>query len=417
MQEPLITNDAIILGIFLVLLTFIFRTSQSSHPFWQRAYTYIPSLLLCYIFPAAMNSLNIISGEQSSLYKVSTNYLLPAALVLLTSTADLRSIARLGQKALITFISGTVGIILGAPIAFWLVMKFIPGFREQAIAHEYWKGLVTISGSWIGGSSSQLALKEIYGCSEELFAIILVVDAVVSTSWTACLIYGAAYRDKIDAWLQADTRSIEDVKQRILAYKEESDRPANLLDLSTILALGFGGGALAHAFAYVISTNLQPYKTSLAVYGLDPFTSNFLWVVILSTSLGIVLSFTGLRKLEKLGTTDLATLFVYFLIMTIGMRLNLSNLGGNLGLFLVAVIWMLIHVVVMLITARIIKAPYFFVAVGSQANIGGVSTAPAVASIFHPALAPVGVLLAVLSHVLGTYGGLITAWLMRLVAQ
>ncbi|WP_420151653.1 DUF819 domain-containing protein [Spirosoma sp.] len=417
MQQPLITNDAIILGIFLVLLTFIFKTSQSEHPFWQRAYTYVPSLLLCYIFPAGMNSLNIISGEQSSLYKVSTNYLLPAALVLLTSTADLRSIARLGQKALITFMSGTVGIILGAPIAFWLVMQLIPGFREQAIANEYWKGLVTISGSWIGGSSSQLALKEIYGCSEELFAIILVVDAVVSTSWTACLIYGAAYRDKIDTWLQADTRSIEEVKQRILAYKEEPDRPANLLDLSTILALGFGGAALAHGFAYLISTNLQPYKASLATYGLDPFTSNFLWVVILSTSLGIALSFTSLRKMEKLGTTDLATLFVYFLIMTIGMRLNLSNLGGNMGLFLVAVIWMLIHVVVMLITARIIKAPYFFVAVGSQANIGGVSTAPAVASIFHPALAPVGVLLAVLSHVLGTYGGLITAWLMQITTR
>lgn len=417
MQHPLITNDAIILGILLVVLTFIFRTSQSIHPFWVRAYTYVPALLLCYIFPATLNSLGIISGEQSSLYKVSTNYLLPAALVLLTSTADLRAILRLGQKALITFLSGTAGIIIGAPTAFWIVMKLLPGFREQAIANDYWKGLVTISGSWIGGSSSQLALKEIYGCSEELFAIILVVDAVVSTSWTACLIYGAAYRDRIDTWLRADTSSIDEVRQRILAYKEEPDRPANLLDLSTILALGFGGGALAHALAFVISTTLQPYKTSLATYGLDPFTSNFLWVVILSTSLGIVLSFTRLRKLEKLGTTDLATLFVYFLIMTIGMRLDLSNLGENLGLFLVAVIWMLIHVVIMLITARAIRAPYFFVAVGSQANIGGVSSAPAVASVFNPALAPVGVLLAVLSHVLGTYGGLITAWLMQRISQ
>lgn len=416
MHEPLITNDAILLGIFLIVLTSIFRTSQSVRPFWQRFYTYVPSLLLCYIFPATLNSLGVISGEQSSLYKVSTTYLLPAALVLLTSTADLRAIRRLGNKALLTFLSGTIGIIVGAPIAFWVVMALLPGFREQALAHEYWKGLVTISGSWIGGSSSQLALKEIYGCSEELFAVILVVDAVVSTSWTACLIYGAAYRDQIDRWLQADTSAIEEVKQRILAYKEEPDRPANLLDLSTILALGFGGGALAHALAYVLSTRLQPYKASLATYGLDPFTSNFLWVVILSTSLGIGLSFTKLRKLEKLGTTDLATLFVYFLIMTIGMRLDLSNLGGNLGLFLVAVIWMLIHILVMLVTARLIRAPYFFVAVGSQANIGGVSTAPAVASVFHPALAPVGVLLAVLSHILGTYGGLITAWLMRLVS-
>jgi len=414
MNEPLITNDAVTLGILLVLLTLIFRTSQSAHPSWQKFYTYVPALLLCYIFPAAMNSLNIVSGETSVLYKVSTTYLLPAALVLLTSTADLRAILRLGNKALITFMAGTVGIILGAPIALLIVMWLLPGFREQAIANEYWKGLVTISGSWIGGSSSQLALKEIYGCSEPLFAIILVVDAVVSTTWTACLIYGAAYKDKIDGWLHADTSAIEEVKQRILAYKEEPDRPANLLDLSTILALGFGGGALAHGLAYWISTTLQPYKTSLATYGLDPFTSNFLWVVILSTSLGIGLSFTRLRKLGKLGTTDLATLFVYFLIMTIGMRLDLSNLGGNPGLFLVAVIWMLIHILVMLVTARIVRAPYFFVAVGSQANIGGVSTAPAVASIFHPALAPVGVLLAVLSHVLGTYGGLLTGWLMRL---
>ena len=415
MTEPIITNDAITLGIFLLILTLIFRTSQSAHPTWQRFYDFVPALLLCYIFPATINSTGIISGEQSSLYKVATTYLLPAALVLLTSTADLRAIIRLGSKALITFLAGTVGIIIGAPIAFFIVMALIPGFREQAIAGEYWKGLVTISGSWIGGSSSQLALKEIYGCSEELFAIVLVVDAVVGTTWTACLIWGAAHKDKIDRWLRADTSSIEEVKQRILTYKQTPDRPANLLDISTILALGFGGAALAHALAYGISTSLQPYKTQLAQYGLDPFTSNFLWVVMLSTTLGIGLSFTRLRKLEKLGTTDIATLFVYFLIMTIGMRLDLSNLGGNPGLFLVAVIWMLIHVLVMLVTARIIHAPYFFVAVGSQANIGGVSTAPAVASVFHPALAPVGVLLAVLSHVLGTYGGLLTAWLMRLV--
>lgn len=415
MREPLITNDAIILGILLVLLTAIFRTARSGRPFWQRLYAYVPSLLLCYLLPATMNSLGVISGERSGLYAVSTTYLLPAALILLTATADLRAIWRLGRKALITFLSGTVGIIVGGPIAFWTVMALLPGFREQAIANDYWKGLVTISGSWIGGSSSQLALKEIYGCSERLFAIMLVVDAVVANGWTACLIWGAAHRDKIDHWLRADTRSIEDVKERILAYREEPDRPANLLDLSTILALGFGGGALAHALAYGLSTTLQPHKATLAQYGLDPFTSNFLWVVILSTSLGIAVSFTRLHKLEKLGTTDLAQLFVYFLIMTIGMRLDLSNVGGNPGLFLVAAIWMLIHVTAMLVTARLIRAPYFFVAVGSQANIGGVSTAPAVAAIFHPALAPVGVLLAVLSHVLGTYGGLLTAWLMRMV--
>jgi uncharacterized membrane protein len=119
--------------------------------------------------------------------------------------------------------------------------------------------------------------------------------------------------------------------------------------------------------------------------------------------------------MEKLGSTDFATLFIYFLIMTIGMRLDLFNIGANVGLLAVAGIWMLIHIISMIVAAKIIKAPFFFVAVGSQANIGGVATAPAVAAAFHPSLAPVGVLLAVLSHVIGTYAGIISAWLMRFV--
>jgi len=414
-QQPLLTHDAVILGLLLVILALIFHTSRLPHKGWQKFYDWVPALLLCYIFPGAMNSLGIISGEQSNLYTVASQYLLPAALVLLTSTADLRSILRLGNKALLVFLAGTVGIIVGGPLALALVSSLSPEFRRQAVDQQLWKGLVTISGSWIGGSSSQIALKEIYGCSEALFVIILVVDAVVSNTWTACLIYGAAYSDRIDRFLKADNSSIEEVKQRILSYREERDKPAELTDLSTILAVGFGGAAVAHWLASVLTKAFNPHADWMRAHGLEPFLSNFLWVVIIATSLGIGLSFTRIRKLEKLGTTDLSTLFIYFLIMTIGMRLDLSNISGNWGLFAVAIIWMLIHVVIMFVVARLLKAPYFFVAVGSQANIGGVATAPAVASVFHPALAPVGVLLAVLSHVLGTYGGIACAWLMQLV--
>jgi len=414
-KQPLITHDAIILGLLLVFLSLIFHTSRSKHPAWQRFYDWVPALLLCYIFPGALNSLGVISGEQSSLYTVASQYLLPAALVLLTSTADLRSILQLGNKALFVFLAGTGGIIIGGPIALALVSWASPDFHRQAVDQELWKGLVTISGSWIGGSSSQIALKEIYGCSEPLFVIILVVDAIVANVWTACLIYGAAFNDRINRFLKADTTSIEEVKQRILHFRQEPDRPANLTDLATILAVGFGGAAVAHAGAKGLTGAFEPHAVWMRGHGLEPFLSNFLWVVILSTTLGIGLSFTRLRRLEKLGTTDMATLFIYFLIMTIGMRLDLSNISGNWGLFAVAIVWMLIHILIMVVAARLLRAPYFFVAVGSQANIGGVATAPAVASVFHPILAPVGVLLAVLSHVLGTYGGIACAWLMRLV--
>lgn len=411
---PLITNDAILLGILLVLLLLIFLGEKSEQKWLKRIFGVVPALLLCYLFPGLLNSFGIINGEESGLYGVSTQYLLPAALILLTSTANIKAILGLGKTALLTFLSGTVGIIIGGPLALFLVMKASPTFAEQVVQSDYWKGLITITGSWIGGSSSQLALKEVYGCPEELFAIILVLDAVVANVWTAVLIYGAGIHTKIDKWLKADNRAIEDVKQRILKYKEEKDKPAEMIDLAMILAVGFGGAALAHALAFGISDILSPFHDALSAYGLEPFTSKFLWLILLSTSIGIGLSFTPLRKLEKLGSSDFATLMIYFLIMTIGTRLDLFGIGANGGLLVVIIIWMLIHIFIMLITARILKAPFFFVAVGSQANIGGVATAPAVASVFHPSLAPVGVLLAVLSHILGTYGGIITAWLMSL---
>lgn len=410
-----IENDAIIAGLFLILLAGIFYSADSNHGFWKKLYGVVPPLLFCYLIPGFLNSYHIISGEASGLYRFATAYLLPASLILLLSTANLNAIFGLGSKALVIFFTGSIGIIIGGPIALYVVSFFSESFHVVSQEAGYWKGLVTITGSWIGGSSSQLALKEVYGCSEELFVIILVIDALVANVWTALLFYGAGFTHKIDAWLGADASLIEDVKKNILKFKETKDKPADLKDLTFILGIGFGGTAVAHACSGLISKLFAPHRDWLVAHGLEPFSSQFLWLILLSTTIGILLSFTRVRKMEKLGSTDFATLFIYFLIMTIGMRLDLFNIGANVGLLAVAVIWMLIHIISMIVAAKIIKAPFFFVAVGSQANIGGVATAPAVAAAFHPSLAPVGVLLAVLSHVIGTYAGIISAWLMRLV--
>lgn len=407
-EAPLISHDGIVLGILLTVLAIIFYASDSSRPFWQKFFTFVPSLLLCYIIPAVLNSYNIVSGTTSQLYTVASQILLPAALVLLTAMADLRSILRLGKNALVVFFAGTVGIIIGGPIALAIVSSLSESFREQAIQQELWKGLVTICGSWIGGSSSQLALKEIYGCSESLFAVVLVVDAVVANTWMAILIYGAGVTARIDKWLKADLSTIEEVKKRINTPENSERKPTTLTDLAAILALAFGGAGLSRILAKGL-TNLNLMEEGGA------FSSEFLWLIIFSTTLGLALSFTRVRNLDKKGASTIATLFIYFLIMTIGMRLDVFALEGNASLVWVTIIWILFHALVMFAVAKVMKAPFFFVAVGSQANIGGVATAPAVASIFHPSLAPVGVLLAVLSHVLGTYGGIICAWLMQLV--
>ena len=139
-------------------------------------------------------------------------------------------------------------------------------------------------------------------------------------------------------------------------------------------------------------------------------------LIVISTTFGLLLSFTRVRKLEGVGASRWGSVFIYILVATIGMKMNLGEVFQNLGLFAVGIIWMLVHVIILLIVAKLIKAPFFFVAVGSQANVGGAASAPVVASAFSPSLAPVGVLMAVLGYALGTYGALICAYLMQAVA-
>jgi uncharacterized membrane protein len=163
----------------------------------------------------------------------------------------------------------------------------------------------------------------------------------------------------------------------------------------------------------MITPALRVYEESLKDIGLHSLLSDFFWLVVLATTIGLVLSFTRARSLEGVGASQWGSLFIYVLVATIGMKMNLREVFSHLGLFAIGLIWMIMHAGIMILVAKIIRAPFFFLAVGSQANIGGAASAPVVASAFSPSLAPVGVLLAVLGYALGTYGALLCAWLMQ----
>ena len=145
-------------------------------------------------------------------------------------------------------------------------------------------------------------------------------------------------------------------------------------------------------------------------------TSSFFWLIVISTTGGLVLSFTKFRSYEGAGASTIGSVFLYVLVATIGMKMDALAILDNPGLFVLGFIWMLIHVIILISVAKLIKAPFFFVAVGSQANVGGAASAPVVASAFHPSLAPVGVLLAVLGYALGTYAAWFCGILMQFVS-
>ena len=413
MQTPLITNDAVVLGILLSILAFVFTTSKSENPVWKKFYKFIPTILLCYFIPSLLNSFGIISGEISNLYFVASRYLLPTSLVLLTISIDLPEIKKLGPKAIIMFFTGTVGIIIGGPIAILIVSTFAPEVVGGVGPEAVWRGLTTVAGSWIGGGANQVAMKEIFNVGDTIFSSMIAVDVIVANIWMAFLLYGAGINEKIDESLQADSSAIMELKDKIEAYRSQLIRIPDLTDTFKVMAVGFGVTAIAHLGADSIAPWINTNAPGLAKFSL---TSSFFWLIVLATTIALGLSFTKVKELEGVGASRFGSLFLYILVATIGMKMNIMAIFENPGLFLVGLIWISFHAILLIIMAKMIRAPFFLLAVGSQANIGGAASAPIVASAFHPSLAPVGVLLAVLGYAVGTYGAWICGILMKTIS-
>ena len=405
----MISNDAVVFGILMVVLGFVFYTSNLKSSFWKKFYTFFPVILLCYFIPSLLNTTGIVSPEKSNLYFVASRYLLPTSLVLLTLSVDLKEISKLGSKALIMFFTGTVGIIIGGPIAIIIVKNLFPNL-VSINPEELARGMTTIAGSWIGGGANQTAMKEVFNVDGELFSKMVTVDVLVGNAWLAVLLIGVGKTVFIDKFLGADSSSIESVKEKIEKYNLSIARIPDLKELIYVLTIGFGITGISH----LIADNIAPYLlNNFPTFEKYSLTSSFFWLIVIATTFGIILSFTRLRDLEGVGASKIGSIFIYILVATIGLQMNLFTVFDNPGLFLIGFIWISVHVILLFVVAIFIKAPYFFVAVGSQANVGGAASAPVVASAFHPSLAAVGVLLAVLGYAVGTYAAYICGIIMQ----
>ena len=413
MTSPLITNDAVVLGILIAILALVFWTSNLEVPFWKKFYAIVPSLLLCYFLPSLVSTAGIISGDESKLYTIASQYLLPTSLVLLTLSLDLKGIVRLGPKAGALFLVGTVGVILGGPIALLIVSFIDPSLIGADSPDAVWRGMTTVAGSWIGGGANQTAMKEVYEVGDVIFSAMIAVDVIVANIWMAFLLYAAANSKKFDKMLKADSSAIEEVKDHMDEFRNRVAKMPNLKDTILVLAVGFGATAVSHAVADIVAPAIERSAPWLAQFSL---TSKFFWIVVVATTLGMILSATKARNLEGVGASRLGSVFLYVLIATIGMKMNIMAVFSNIELFLVGAIWISFHAILMVFAAWLLRAPVFFLAVGSQANIGGAASAPVVASAFHPSLAPVGVLLAVFGYALGTYGGWLCGQILRVIA-
>ncbi|RNC85903.1 MAG: DUF819 family protein [Balneola sp.] len=407
---PLITNDAIVLGLLLALLAIIFTTSHSDNPGWKKFYRFVPSLLLCYFIPSIFTTLGVIDPDESNLYYMASRYLLPASLVLLTLSIDLKAIMKLGWKAVAMFFAGTTGIIIGGPLALMIVGAINPDIVGGAGPDEVWRGLSTVAGSWIGGGANQTAMYEIFQPSDTLFSAMITVDIIVANIWMAFILYGAGMSKTIDKWFKADASAIEELKKTVADYQASIAKVPTMVDFTKIAAIAFVITALGHLAGDTIGPWVSENSETLSRLSLN---SAFFWIVVVATLGGFAMSFTNLRNLEGAGASKIGSVFLYILVMTIGMKMDLGAFVDVPGFFVIGFVWIIIHVIVLLGVGKLIKAPFFFTAVGSQANVGGAASAPIVASAFSPSLAPVGVLLAVLGYGVGTFGAYLCALIMQ----
>jgi uncharacterized membrane protein len=434
MSEPItysITNSATVFGILAFILGVIFYTYRSQNAYLKRFYQFVPALLLCYFIPSLLHTfhivpynypcLDVLSGaidagasvlaqcqavadpsdtnidaSGSQIYYIASRFLLPASLVLLTLSVDFKRIKALGPKALIMFGTGTLGIVIGGPLAL-LIMSVI---NPEVVAGDVWRGMTTVAGSWIGGGANQAAMKEVYEVSGKVFSSMIAVDVIIANIWMAVLLYMAAKSKTIDAKTGADTSAIEDLKETVEKFNRDHAKNPDLTDLMLIIAIAFGATAVGHVVADTVAPYIAANWPAAAQYSL---TSKFFWMIVTVTTLGLIFSTTRLREFEAVGASKVGSVFIYLLVAAIGLHMDVSAILERPWLFVVGAIWMLVHAGLMLTVAKLIIAPVFYMAVGSQANVGGAASAPVVASAFHPSLAPVGVLLAVLGYALGTY--------------
>lgn len=459
-KTPLITNDAVVLGILLGVLALIFKATTL--PQFKGFFKYIPALLLCYFLPSLLNTVGLISPgwiefdqalealsalgydvtgihrvgqlkefvaeheiasdvmapfiHTSKLYFMASRYLLPASLVLLTLSISLKDVFALGPKALIMFGTATLGVIIGGPIALIVMDSIAP----DVVAGDVWRGMTTIAGSWIGGGANQAAMYEVFGTNEvtgetglitsKIYGAMITVDVIVAEIWMAFLLLGVGKSKSIDRWLKADSSSVEVLKNKMHNFSLSVARIPSFNDLIIILGLAFAAVGLSHLAADYIAPWMRNFEWA-AKFSL---TSGFFWLIVIATTVGLALSFTKAKNLEGAGASKIGSVFIYILVATIGMKMNIAEIFDNPGLVLVGLIWMAVHVGLLFLIAKLIRAPFFFLAVGSKANIGGAASAPVVAAAFHPSLAPVGVLLAVLGYAAGTYGAILCGTLMEI---
>jgi uncharacterized membrane protein len=370
----------------VVALVFQLARRPALRPLFDR----LPALVWTYFLPMLSTTAGILPAE-SPVYRAIARYLLPASLSLLLLSSELKAIARLGRTALVVMAAGMAGIMLGGVGGFLALRPWLPP--------DAWKAVGALVATWIGGSANLVAVANALSLSPELQGVLIIVDTVVAYTWMGLLISFAARQEAFDRWNRSDRTAVEGVGARLASVGDKRMRPPTVADMTLMVGLA----VVLTAACLKIGSLLPPVGQVL---------NAFSWAIILLTTVALLLSLTPLARLEEAGASTVGYAGFYLLLASVGAQGDLRKVVSHPQFVLLGVIVIAVHAAVLFAAVRLMRAPLFFLGAASQACVGGYSSAPLVAAIYHPAMAPVGLLLAVLGNVVGTYLGLAVAQLL-----
>ena len=385
----MITSHAGVLATLAGVCAFYFWLARTTR---SPLFTYFPPLIFIYLTPVILTNTGVLPST-SEVYGGIRDLVLPMMLAMLLVKIDVGTATRVMGKGIFVMLFGTLGVVIGAPVAFLLV--------GHALGPDGWKAFGSLAGSWIGGTGNLAAVSEMIETPGAEFGLAVLADNAVYLGWPPV----RRGSKKLSGWFArftgASDERLKKMDEAVADIQREERRP----EMPHYLYLIFLG--LAVTWLADVAAKALPE--------IQPYVSTGTWRILLVTTVGIALSFTPAHSLP--GSHDLAMALVYLYVARMGAVANLDGLASQAVWFVAgAFVWISIHGAFCLLGARLPRGDVHTAAIASAANIGGAASAPFVAAHHKEGLVPGSILMSLIGYAVGNYAAYIAAQLCRLLA-
>jgi len=385
-SEPLFNDLIGVLAVITMIPVFFLWLEKRTK--WK-VFDILPAIIWIFLTPIFLSNLNVIP-MQSEIYSTFRSFAVPLFIVLMLLDINIRQVIRVAWRGAGVLVIGTLGIVAGAVISFYLFQSGLP--------EDTWRGYGALAGSWIGGTGNLAAVAESLETPPEMVGMVVLVDNFVYVLYFPLILTckrWAKWFNRFTGVSQKDIDQIGEISEEI----ETDSTEVTFKDILVLLGWGF-----TTIFAANYIATLLP--------DVGRVITERTWAILLVTTFGILLSASPLKNVP--GSSALAMAFVYIYMTTMGAQADLRNIGGAQWFLVAGVICIMIHFVFIAIGAKLFRVDISMAAVSSVAAVGGAASAPVAAGYHREELVPISIMLALLGYALGNYLGVLTGILCNL---